>query len=474
MTNNMISADLVVIGGGGSGLAAGLHAAETGVQNIVILEKRPYYGGNSGMAGGWIFGAASHLQKESGNNATASDCYDQAVVYHHYEHLNLELYWNLIQRSAFTIEWLESQGAEYMVDGPWTHRPAHLDCDFGYFRRYINAIAENFIVRGNQIIVNAAVTQILTEGNRVIGVEYQDTLTGQTQQIATGRVILATGGFVGNDELLNKYFPEQYRPGAYLTDAIPLQGDGIGLAERAGAKLMDYCCMNKEPNYSFTKRNHAPNRIGGCPTAMWVNKLGKRYIREDCAGRNEKANPLIAQPDMVGYAIFDSDIMDALEQGDLPFFIMFDPKAIRDYLEHESRKWVCKADSLEEIARWIGADPAVLMDTAQEYNTYCDSGSDLRFGKAPQYLKPLRKAPYYAVKYCPLIIDTFGPVSTDRELRVLNRQDRPIEGLYAAGVIVSGFEGREYYLSGSALGLSLACGLLAAETAAKDAEGVSP
>ncbi len=471
MADKRITADLAVIGAGGSGLAAALRASESGVANIVVLEKRPYFGGNSGMAGGWVFAAASHLQKEAGNQSTAADCFDEAAIYHHYERLNLDLYWNLIQRSTFTIDWLEALGAEYTVDGPWTHRPAKLDVDFGYFRRYIDRMAQALRQRGGQIIVNAAVTQVLAEDGQVTGLIYQDTTSGELVQVDAPNVILATGGFIGNDELLCQYFPDQYRPGAYLTDAIPLQGDGIALAREAGAKLQEYCTLLKEPNYSFTKRNHAPNRVGGCPTAMWVNQKGRRYMREDAAGRNEKANPLIAQPGMVGYAIFDQACLDALCRGDLPFFIAFDPSSIQDYLDHESRKWVCKADRIEEISAWIGAEPDVLRQTLEEYNIFCDLGQDQRFGKAPEYLCALRTPPYYAVKFCPLMIDTFGPVMTDRELRVLGKDDIPIRGFYAAGVIVSGWEGREYYLSGSALGLSLACGLLAGETVAKDMEG---
>ena len=80
MTDKRITADLAVIGGGGAGLASALRASESGVENIVVLEKRPYFGGNSGMAGGWVFAAASHLQKEAGNQATAADCFDEAVI----------------------------------------------------------------------------------------------------------------------------------------------------------------------------------------------------------------------------------------------------------------------------------------------------------------------------------------------------------------------------------------------------------
>lgn len=463
---------LIVIGAGGSGLAAACRAAEQGVKPILVLEKRPYHGGNSGMAGGWIFGVESDVLKKAGYTKSCEEVFNEALQYHHYERVNVELLWNLVRRSAFTVQWLESIGAEYKADGPDCHMPAKLDRDFGYFRTYIDRMKEHLESFGGTVRPNAAVTRIVTENGRVTAVEYTDEKTGASVSASTEAVVIATGGFCGNDELLCRYFPEQYEPGTYLTDAIPMAGDGIALAEGAGAKLNDFCTLLKEPNYSFTRRNSVPNRIGGIHFSLWVNRDGRRYCAEDGPPGNGLTNLLVQQPGKVGYALFDSRMIDDIVTGrrSFPMAALIDTSTVRDYLQSESRKWVCVSEDLDEIAVWMGARPDALRATVEEYNAACDRGVDERFGKRAENLLPLREGPYYAVKFCPLIIDTFGPIVTDRQMRVLDARDKPIGGLYAAGVISAGWQGRDYYLRGAALGMSLGSGLLAGETVSQDLE----
>ena len=461
---------LVVIGAGGAGLTAACRAAEEGVSPILVLEKRPYHGGNSGMAGGWIFGVESDILKKAGSTKTCEDVFNEAMQYHHYERINMELLWNLIRRSAFTMEWMESIGAEYKADGPDCHMPARLDRDFGYFRTYIDRMKEHLESFGGEVRTDACVTHIDADGGCVRAVEYTDGKTGETVRVEADAVVIASGGFCGNDELLCRYFPEQYEPGTYLTDAIPMDGDGIALAEGAGAKLNDYCTLLKEPNYSFMRRNSVPNRIGGIHFALWVNRDGRRYCTEDCPAGNGMTNLLVQQPGKVGYALFDSRMIDDIVTGrrSFPMAAMIDTSMVRDYLQSESRRWVCISEDWDEIARWMGAEPETLRHTLEEYNAACERGVDDRFGKHAENLLPLREGPFYAVRFCPLIIDTFGPIVTDREMRVLDADDKPIGGLYAAGVISAGWQGRDYYLRGAALGMSLGTGLLAGETASRD------
>ena len=463
---------LVVIGAGGGGLTAACRAAEKGVKPVLVLEKRPYHGGNSGMAGGWIFGVESDILKAGGSTKTCEQVFNEAMNYHHYERIDMELLWHLIKRSAFTMEWMTGLGAEYKPDGPDCHMPAKLDRDFGYFRTYIDMIRDRLVELGGEIRVNAAVTKIVAKDGAVRAVEYEDTASGETVTVDCDAVVLSTGGFCGNDELLQKYFPEQYEPGKYLTDAIPMDGDGIALAEGAGAKLNDYCTLLKEPNYSFMRRNSVPNRISGIQFSVWVNRDGRRYCAEDGPPGNGLTNILVRQPGKVGYALFDSRMIDDIVTGrrDFPMAAMIDRTMVRDYLTGESKQWVCVSDDLDEIARWIGAEPETLAATVAEYNAACDKGEDERFGKRAENLLPLREGPYYAVKFCPLLIDTFGPVVTDREMRVLGKDDKPIRGMYASGVITAGWQGRDYYLRGAALGLTLTTGLLAGETVSADME----
>ncbi len=466
---NEESFDLVVIGGGGAGFAAAGRAAELGA-SVLVLEKRPYYGGNTGMAGGWVFGVESRIQKENGSRKSSRDVFQMGVDYHHYERLNLELYWNVIKRSGRTMDWLEGLGAEYRADGDMCHMPKYINSDFGYFRNYVELMADHIRAQGGEIRVNAAVKRLIKESGAVCAVEYADTVTGETVCVKTKGVVIATGGFMGNDELLCKYFPDTYEPDTYLTDAIPLEGDGLALAEDAGAKLNDYCCMCKEPNYSFMRRNKVPNRISGLHFCVWVNREGRRYCAEDVPGRNGLANVLVAQPGKVGYALFDDAMLEDLEAGrrSFPMAALLDTSHIRDYLRSESRQWVRISDNWDDIALWMGAEPAALRETVEEYNDFCAKGVDEAFGKAKEELMPLQKRPFYAVKFCPLIIDTLGPVVTDRALRVLDNNNEPIPGLYAAGVIVAGLHGRDYYISGANLGFALGTGLMAAETAVKD------
>jgi fumarate reductase flavoprotein subunit len=124
------------------------------------------------------------------------------------------------------------------------------------------------------------------------------------------------------------------------------------------------------------------------------------------------------------------------------------------------------SNSLDDIATWIGADPAVLKATVEEYNGFCDKGRDGLFVKDKEHLIALRKPPYYAVKFRPLMVDTIGPVKINDLMQVLDTQGRPIPGFYAAGVITSGWQGNDYHLFGSALGFSLTSGRIAGENAA--------
>ena len=460
---------LVVIGAGGGGLTAACRAAEMGVSPVLVLEKRPYHGGNSGMAGGWIFGVESDILKASGSTKTCEQVFNEAMNYHHYERIDMELLWKLIRRSAFTMEWMTGLGAQYRADGPDCHMPAKLDRDFGYFRTYIDKMLDRLLSLGGELRTNAAVTRIVTEEGAVQAVEYTDG-DGAPVTVPCDAVVLSTGGFCGNDELLQKYFPEQYEPGTYLTDAIPMDGDGIGLARDAGARLNDYCTLLKEPNYSFMRRNSVPNRIGGITFSVWVNRDGRRYCAEDGPPGNGITNILVQQPGKVGYALFDSRMIDDIVTGrrDFPMAAMIDRATVRDCLQSESRQWVCISEDWDGIAAWIGAKPETLRATVEEYNAACAAGEDDRFGKRAENLLPLAEGPFYAVKFCPLLIDTFGPVVTDSSMRVLGTDGAPIRGMYAAGVITAGWQGRDYYLRGAALGLTLTSGLLAGETCARD------
>jgi fumarate reductase flavoprotein subunit len=117
------------------------------------------------------------------------------------------------------------------------------------------------------------------------------------------------------------------------------------------------------------------------------------------------------------------------------------------------------------MADWIGAEPEVLKKTIDEYNSFVERGHDGLFAKDKQHLVPLATAPFYALKFRPLMVETVGPVEINEKMEVINPQGKAIPGFYAGGAIASGWQGNDYYLFGSALGWAVNSGRIAGENA---------
>jgi len=465
-----LNANMVIIGGGGAGLAAALTAIDKGLKDIIIVEKRFTVGGNSSMAGGMIFAAESKHQKEAGAVVDRDEVFKETMAFHHYDRVNPHILRAFINKSASTIDWLESLGLPFEWRGR-VHVLKGTTTPFGGFSRATKVMAEKITSAGGKILTNTAAKRILRSSDgKIIGVTAV-TKEEQEIQINTNTVVITTGGFTGNENLLRKYFPHQW-DNVYWTDAIPLDGDGITLAGTAGAALEDYSTLIKENGYCFGKSGKLPNRIHMEEGAVWVNKYGRRYIDETVFG-NEGANALVAQPGKIAFALFDDRLIQKVNDRPNPMVSLHETPgkspSLRDILQSEAKEGVwCKiADDWTEIARWIGADPAVLKATVNEYNAFCERGRDELFARDPRTLYPLAVPPFYAVKFRPLMIDTVGPVRINEYMQVLDREDNPIPGLYAAGVITSGWQGHDYHLFGSALGYSLTSGRIAGENAAK-------
>lgn len=466
MANSTIKASLTVIGGGGAGLAAAMTAMENGLDGtIVVLEKSPYTGGNSRMAGGHLFATETRFQKETGQFISCDEVFHETMQFHHYDRVEPKILRRFINMSASTVEWVESHGFPYFGDGI-TNFMVHGKYPFGNFIKVTRRLTEKLSEAGHTILTNVEAVDIVRDAfGQVCAVKAVDA-DSQPLTVETGAVVLSTGGFVGNQELLHKYFPGQYSD-IYYTDALPLDGSGVGIAERVGAQMKDYCTIIKENAYSCNSRTDSPNRAGHNPTTLWVNALGARF-HDETNTRNETTNALVRQPGMVGFALFDEDIMERACTTPVMHMPEHELVDIRRQFKEERKRgeeWICIADSLEEIARWIGARPDALQKTVDGYNADCDAGRDSLFAKNPDCLMPLRKAPFYAIKFRPILIDTIGPVTVNEDMQIMDEENNPIPGLYAAGVLTSGWQGHDYHLRGSALCYSLTSGRIAGKSA---------
>lgn len=476
-------ADVVVIGGGGAGVPAALTALEEGAKKVIVLEKRFAPGGDA-LRANWIFAVESRLQKEAGVTLTRDDIYKQALEFHHYDGINPTVLRTLINKTANSIQWLEAHGIEFelrgmgpdlkMATSHWTKGAPYPNslCSFGKVYRYLT---QSCLDAGVQFLFHTSGKRILRDHNgKVNGVIAADR-DKREFQIKTKSVILCPGSFNSNPDLLKKYFPYYYEEGVFVVDTLlPTNtGDGVQMAEEAGAAMADFCTLIRHP-MSFNTTASMQNAEGG-PFTLRVNKRGQRYLSE--SAREVSGNVLLKQPGKTVYALYDDNIVQKAVDRKVPPGQLRIPvpkeKSLdsRQWLQKQAKQgiWVKISNSWDEIADWIGCDAKVLKSTIDRYNSFCNKGYDEDFAKEKQFLVPLRTPPYYAVKIQPNIIESIGPVKVNEKMEVVDKQGNPIPGFFAAGVITSGWEGHDYggTPGGSALGFSIASGRIAAENAAK-------
>jgi fumarate reductase flavoprotein subunit len=453
-----LKARLAIIGGGGAGLSAALTAAERGTTGIVVVEKRSRLGGNTTLAGG-LFACESPVQARQKIVADRDFLFKKAMDWAHWSRIDSRILRAFLGKSGDTIRWLEEKGLEFNLirlypdqQPPVQHNPK------GNGAQLIKVLARDCRDKGVQMLLQSSCKKIMRGKNgNISGVLIIK--DGEEIKIKTGCVVIATGGFAGNHDLLKKYFPS-YCEGLSLS-GLPLTGDGLFLAKEAGAAIEDSATMLKEgPRFDLHK--WPLMTFERDPATVWVNKEGKRFIDEEIGYHVfESVNAMLRQPDKVSYALFDAATRKIFE-GKMPGL----EKAIR--VEADKGR-VKIADSWDEIARWIGAEPEVLKNTISQYNDFCRQGYDEDFAKERRYLKPMDTAPYYAIRGLAVMLDTIGGIRINERMEVLDKQNNPIPGLYAAGVVTSGWESEIYCsaLSASAFGFAINSGRIAGEKAVR-------
>lgn len=473
-------ADLVIIGSGAAGLACAITAMEAGVGRIVVLEKSPFTGGNSRMAGGHMVCTAT--DDKPGTVGTAEETFREVIRFHHYRQVEPRILRRFLDNTRGNADFLERLGFPCTPDGGGLVDGIY---PFGNFKKVTVGLKRRLLEAGQEVRLNTAATKLERAEDGAHWLVHATSADEGELIFRAGAVLIATGGFTGNSELLHRYFPADYDDN-YYTDALPLSGDGIALAEGAGAALAPYCTLVKENAYSCHSRLDAPNRAAHQTCSLWVNSRGERFHDESDTFSNESANSLVRQPGKIGYALFDENILSTLEalfrehlktagpvDPDAPpdFAAMmamdinvFAAEHLRESLEGEWRRgdgWVFRADTPEELAAQLGIRPERLLRTIEEYNADCAAGHDSLFGRPAKTLIPLTHGPYYALKFRPILIDTQGPIVISENMEVLDEAHDPIPGLYAAGVCTSGSQGEDYCLHGANLSYALFSGRFA-------------
>ncbi|MDR1643218.1 MAG: FAD-binding protein [Clostridiales bacterium] len=474
----VIEADVVIIGGGGAGIPAAVSAFENGAKSVVMLEKRERAGGNAIMARG-IFGCESSVLRNAMVYSDKDEIFTNAMKWHHYSRVNGKLLRAYINQSGDTIEWLIKRGVGFFVDTT-TRMNYHQDPTWHCVKNGNMALAMGKLFTealelGLQFYADTIVTEIIIENGAVAGVKAVH--QGQDLTVKAKAVIVSTGGFLANEEKVKQYFP-YYSKDRFGGFQAPNMGEGIALAQKAGAALERECTLVREACAASDKAPRILSEFTREPYLLWVNKKGRRFVDETAGAELQICtNALMMQPDMRAYAIFDEGtlhyMMDKgfeLSKGDdvrgcaIPTL-----KGKLEEIEKKAPESLKIADTLEEIAQWIGCLPEDLSDELAKYNSYAQSGYDKDFNKPRRYLAPCHKGPFYAIMHMAIAVDTVGPVRIDHETRVLDDNYNPIPGLYGAGVITAGWQSNDYcgqYLFGSALSYSINSGRIAGRNAA--------
>jgi fumarate reductase flavoprotein subunit len=325
---------------------------------------------------------------------------------------------------------------------------------------------------GVRLLCETAAKKLLTDDKGdITGV--RATAKEKELRIAAGSVIIATGGYGGNKKLLTKYNP--YYNKNIVLKGIPNMGDGLLMATEIGSATEGLGLIH------FS--GHTPHSASDDlmvasdePNTIWVNRRGERFTDEAIGfNRFVSVNAVLRQPGSLSYTLFDDRITrNIIEKGVIKgvgYIIAPGTKlaGLEKSLESGAKKGNVKiSNSWDEIAAWIGIKPETLKKSIDEYNVCCDQGHDAVFTKDRKYLEALRTPPYYALKCYPRFLGTIGGIKINHHMEVLNHEDNPISGLYAAGVDTGGWEGDNYnaILSGTTFGFAINSGRIAGENAA--------
>ncbi len=422
MASRKVECDVVFVGGGSAGLCGAVRARELGLRTVV-LEKLGSCGGDAMISAGFWLASETKLQEEKGIKDSKEDLYRYLMQYSSYR-CRPELIRVLVDRAASNIEWLEKQGLAQTKDihthGVTSVPRVHQNEGMG--AQYVNVIKERAEAMGAEFIMKAGAKSLILEGERVVGVK-AETDAGDSVEVRAKGVVLATGGFGKNKQMVEDHVPIRKH---VMVCAGWARGDGVRLAKEVGAAVNDLnCCIGYKAEM--------PDTAGLSMRSFYlilfsnyavVNRNGLRFMDESLWNAYF-AHALYNQPDARGFVIID----EAMRTGN-PF---------TDLAKEVESGRVKKADDFSSLAREIGVPEEPFSAQLNRYNSYAQSGVDEEFGKAAELLTPLSQPPFYAIEIIPLVLNTMGGVVIDKDARALKPDGNPIPGLFAAGNTTAGF-----------------------------------
>ena len=468
--DSTVDADVVVVGAGGAGMTAAITAAAEG-KTVVILESQSMVGGNSVRATGGMNAGKTVYQDENefGESAgvektlkTAAEKYadnetitalaktvsEQWAAYQanptgYFDSVELmeldtmiggkgindpELVETLCANSADAIDWLDEHGITLHNVSSFggasvkrIHRPVNAEGKTVSVGSYmIPLLQENCEKAGVKMMLDTTATEILTDANgAAVGVKATGA-SGETVTVNAKAVVLASGGFGANLDMVVKYKPEL--KGFMTTNAPGIQGQGIEMAEAIGAATVDMDQIQIHPTVEANTAALITEGLRG-DGAVLINAEGKRFI-DEVGTRDVVSAAEIAQTGSYSWLVVDQAMVDA-------------SSVIQGYIK---KGYTVTGATYEELGKAMGVDAAAFAETMDKWNGYVEAKNDPDFGRT-SFANPLNTAPYYAVKVTAGVHHTMGGLKINANTEVLNEKGEVIPGLFAAGEVTGGVHG---------------------------------
>ncbi len=468
--DSTVDADVVVVGAGGAGMTAAITAAAEG-KTVVILESQSMVGGNSVRATGGMNAGKTVYQDENefGESAgvektlkTAAEKYadnetitalaktvsEQWAAYQanptgYFDSVELmeldtmiggkgindpELVETLCANSADAIDWLDEHGITLHNVSSFggasvkrIHRPVNAEGKTVSVGSYmIPLLQENCEKAGVKMMLDTTATEILTDANgAAVGVKATGA-SGETVTVNAKAVVLATGGFGANLDMVVKYKPEL--KGFMTTNAPGIQGQGIEMAEAIGAATVDMDQIQIHPTVEANTAALITEGLRG-DGAILINEEGQRFI-DEVGTRDVVSAAEIAQTGSYSWLVVDQAMADA-------------SSVIQGYIK---KGYTVTGTTYEELGEAMGVDAAAFAETMDKWNGYVEAKNDPDFGRT-SFANPLNTAPYYAVKVTAGVHHTMGGLKINANTEVLNEKGEVIPGLFAAGEVTGGVHG---------------------------------
>ena len=475
-----LETDVLIVGSGAVGVAAGIEAREAGA-SVILLEKEEILGGAAAVSGGGCAIVDTFLQRETGIEDSHDLAFQDWIKAGQGKADEVWARFYIERSNDALFEWAKDRGVEWVGarqnEGnsvPRWHQPK------GGGGGLWNALYQTAQDRGiDTWLTNTAAKELIVEDGRIIGVIAEDTTSGDTVEVLAKAVVMGSGGFNSNIDMVKEVRPDLRRHRILEGSGRGDTGDGHGMVEAVGGTTTH---MDDIWFYVFAIPDHKDERgrrglvIRGVPDNIWVNAQGVRFHNEDLSGGGTGSVAVLAQEPAYCWSVMDSTMTDDVTVSDPQYYIpgasVKDPEKVKALIEESPH--IKSGDTLEALASEIGVPEDTFVETVNHYNSGIDQGlkEDPDFGRPLSNRKMIQSPPYYALNFTPTARKNFGGVKTDLKCRAVDKHYEPIPGLFVAGELAGmagGHINGKHGLEGTMLGPALFSGRVAGAWAAKDA-----